>query len=173
MKIEINTQFYKEQSFYLSFVFFVFVLTIITLSFSFPYRAKLFPLMVGLGVFPIIIMDMLGKIFPTIATIIENIQKDKLFDTSKVKKEGIISADTPADVNAVDIRTLAKVFLWVWGFFILFCIFGYLISITVFMFGFLIFFSACRLVTAVEITTIFMLLAWLIFTHILNVPVIW
>ena len=155
MKIEINTQFYKDQSFYLSFVFFVFVLTIIILSFHFPYRAKLFPLMVSLCVFPIIIMDMLGKIFPAIAAIIENTQKNQLFDTSKIKKEEIISADAPTDFNAVDLRNLAKVFLWVCGFFILFCIFGYLISITAFMFCFLIFFSACRLVIAVEITAIF------------------
>ena len=174
MSVGTKRMFWRDPGFYFTLLLLSFVVLVIVLSFGFPYRAKLFPLIVGFGSLPLILVDVLGKIFPNIAEKMEVLRGGQVFDTSKLEAGGSIREDSVNEDEAqVDTRSLLKVFLWFSGCFVLFYFFGFLIAVVAFLFFFLKFFSSCRLITAVEITAAIGLTVWVIFTVVLKVPCVW
>ena len=175
MDVEIRAKFWQNPGFYLSLVFLAFVLVVIFLSLEFTYRARVFPLIVSFASLPLILADVLAKIFAGIDRRMQALQGDGLLDTSKIEV-GDSSTKDPADPGnseKVDTRTLLQLLLWFGGCFVLFSIFGYLFSVVVFLFFFLKFFCSCRLSTAVEITAGVAVPVWVIFSLCLNVPAFW
>ncbi|MFC1815348.1 hypothetical protein ACFL0M_05255 [Thermodesulfobacteriota bacterium] len=175
MDVEIRVKFWQNPGFYLSLIFLAFVVVVIVLSLDFTRRARVFPMIVSLASLPLILADVLAKIFAGINRKMEALQGDGLLDTSKIDT-GDSSSKAPAGAGnskKVDTRIFLRLFLWFGGCFALFCIFGYLIAVVVFLFFFLKFFCSCRLSTAIEITAGVAVPAWMIFSFFLKVPTFW
>jgi len=169
-----RSRFLGDAGFYLSLLLLAFVAIVLVLSFGFPYRAKLFPLIVGFGTLPLILVDLLGKIFPSVARKLDALRGGQVFDTSKLEAGGSVGENSgPDDAAQLDTGKLLKVCLWFSGCFVVFYFFGFLIAVVAFLFFFLKFFSSCRLTTAMEVTGAVGLAVWVIFTIVLDVPCFW
>jgi len=165
------SSFWKDPGFYLSFLFMTAVLVELTLCLDFPYRARLFPLIVGFICLALITLDLLGRIFPELAQRLDKLRGGQMLDISKMESErssGRDSADQES--HRFDYLSFLKIFLWFTGYFLLLPFIGYLFSIIIFLFLFLKFFSKCRLTTSIQITAGVALATWTIFSLILDVP---
>lgn len=165
------SKFWKDPGFYLSLLFITTVLVVIILSFDFPYRSKLFPLIVGFTCLLLISLDLSGRIFPQFAARLEKFKGGQMLDTSKMESErssGMIAAEE--GTTQFEFLRFLKIFLWFSGYFLLLHSIGYLFSIIIFLFLFLKFFSNCRLKTSIQVTAGVALATWVVFSLILDVP---
>ena len=171
MKAQNISKFWKDPGFYLSFLFITAVLVELTLCLGFPYRAKLFPLIVGSICLVLISLDLLGRIFPELAMRLDKFRGGQMLDISKMESERSSGRDS-ADQGSprFEYGKFLKISLWFTGYFILLPFIGYLFSIIIFLFLFLKFFSKCRLLTSIQITAGVALATWAIFSLILDVP---
>ena len=170
MNEEIRNKYWRDPGFYLSLLFMAYVVVLMVLSFGYPsYRARVFPLIVGFISLPMILVDVLGKIYPGIGKRMESLRGGKILETNNIEA----GSKERGDKEKLDTKTLLTLFFWFSGCFVLFFLFGYLISVAAFLFFFLKFFSSCRLVSAIEVTAAVTLVVFVIFTIVLDLPVIW
>jgi len=165
------SKFWKDPGFYLSCFFLEVIVLELVLCLDFPYRARLFPLIVGCICLGLITLDLLGRIFPGIALKLDKLRGGQILNVSRLESERS-AENSSADHGGpqLQLRRLVIIFLWFFGYFLLLPFIGYLFSVIIFLFLFLRFFSNCRLTTAVQITAGVSLATWVIFSLILDVP---
>jgi len=165
------SKFWQDPGFYLSLLFILTVVVEIVISLDFPYRAKLFPLIVGSFCLVLISLDLLGRIFPAVAGRLNQLRGGQMLDTGKMEAERSCGTNPEKEADArFDHFGFLKIFLWFSGYFLLLRYVGYLFSILIFLFLFLKFFSKCRWLTSVQVTAGVAMAAWAIFSLILDIP---
>ena len=167
MSPRIKPKFWQDLGLYFSVLLFIWIILVIVVGLDFPFRARLFPLIIGIIALPLIIVTILGRIFTGVSNRIEALRGSELFDTSGAQK---LMETTEVDKTQISYLTLLKIALWFSGGFILFYFLGYLPATIIFLFCFLRFYAHYRLKTCAAITGVLALAAWAIFTAFLRLP---
>jgi len=167
MSPRINPKFWQDLGFCFSVVLFIWIVLVIALSFDFPFRARLFPLIIGILALPLIIVTILGKIFVGVADKIKTVRGSTLFDTSAAQK---LMKTAETEKTEISYSTLLKIALWFLGAFVLYFFLGYLPATSIFLFSFLKFDARYSWKTCTAITGASAIVAWAIFTAFLNLP---
>lgn len=171
MKTPEISKFWQDPGFYLSLLFVTAVLVELALCLDFPYRARLFPLIVGFICLVLITLDLAGRIFPGMALRLDKFRGGQILDISKMESERASGKDSSGqEESRFQFLSFVKICLWFTGYFLLLPFIGYLFSIIIFLFLFLKFFSKCRLITSLQITAGAAFATWAIFSLILDVP---
>ena len=107
---------------------FVFVLFFVVISFSYEYKSRLIPLLVGSSTLVLVLAVLVNEIRPV--SILEKINVDWTKDL-----RGQVSA--PKIKEKVGTKKFLIIICWIFGFFLLIFLFGFHISIALFTFVFL------------------------------------
>lgn len=165
MPPRIKPKFWQNLGFYFSVVLLIWMILIIVLSFDYPFRARLFPLIIGVVGLPLIIITILGQIFAGVSDKVKAVKGSELFDTSEAEKFKTAEVKTK-----ISNPTLLKIALWFIGSFILYYFLGYLPGTIIFLFCFLRFYGQYSWKRCAAITGVSAIIAWAIFTAFLRIP---
>jgi len=165
--LSIKPGFWKNLGFYFSFLLFFWFVMIIIESFSYPLKAKIFPLSIAIVSLPLIIATLLGYMFEEIANKLESLKGSHLFDISSA--DGLKGKVLTSKKSEITASTLLNIASWFFGAAGLFYLLGFFPAMIIFLFSFLRFYSKHRLKICIGVTAAASLAAWVIFVSFLNI----
>lgn len=145
---------WRKGEFYLVVLLFAFILMVIIGALGFPYKAKIFPLLVGSAGLLLITTDILHMLIPQFGARFGSLRGGELFE---IGKGGRTEEAPPQKEKTARPRSILKTFLWFIGGFVAFYLFGYLLFSILFLFLFLKIYTSLSLIRSLEITAGFSL----------------
>ena len=159
---------WRKGELYLVVLLFAFTLMVVIGALEFPYKAKIFPLLVGSAGLLLITMDILHMLIPKFGVRFRSLRGGELFEIGKGERtEGA----PPQKKETARPRSILKTFLWFIGAFISFYFLGYLLFSIMFLFLFLKFYTSLSLIRSLEITVGFSLCLWMAFSLFLKLDI--
>lgn len=163
-----TAKFWRDPGLYFTGLLLVWIVLTIVVGLSFPYRARLFPQVVGVIGLVMILLVLLGSIFPSVSRGPESEgEDDRGAGKDEVEKKLQLAQAKEADISY---RTLLRLALWYCGCTLAFLLVGYLAGSALFLFLFLKCYGRYSLRRSIGITVLIVLPLWLIFTFFLDLP---
>ncbi len=161
-------KFWQDFGFYFALLLLIFVVIIFIATLGFSYRSALFPLVVCIGIVPLIILDIMARISTKVASKVELLSGGDIFDLSTIEK---VRSQGEADTEQVETKSprLLIVLSWLIGGLAVFYFVGYLPFIFLFVFCFLRFFASRRILPSFLFALGLSLITWVIFTLFLRI----
>lgn len=159
---------WRKGELYLVVLLFAFTLMVVIGALEFPYKARIFPLLVGSAGLLLMIMDILHMLIPKFGARFRSLRGGELFEIGKGQRT---EEAPPQKEETVRLISIVKTFLWFIGAFICFYVLGYLLFSIVFMFLFLKFYTSLSLIRSLEITIGFCLGLWMAFSLFLKLDI--
>ena len=159
---------WRNGEFYLVLFLFAFMLMIVLGAVGFPYKARIFPLLVGSAGLLLIITDILHILVPGFGRRFISLRGGELFELGKVEKKEEVASESEVKTHP---RRIMITFLWFVGGFIAFYVLGYLLFSVLFLFFFLVLYTSLSLIRSLEITSSFCLALWLAFSLFLKLEI--
>jgi putative tricarboxylic transport membrane protein len=160
-------QWWTSMGFYFSLLALAWFTAVIVLGFTYPSRAQLFPLSVGLFTLPLVALTVLGYLSPRVADALAAIKGSQLFDLSLA--DDLRATVGKVQKSKVDIGGFFTLALWFIGAGILFYVLGFLPGTAMFMFAFLKYYAKHDLKLCLTMTAVSSVTIWVIFSLCLGV----
>lgn len=160
--MEKEHRFWKDPEFYFSLLLFVLIVSIMALSTQLSTRARLLPLIVAIGIFPLSLANLIACLFPYL--------KPKL---NALKAGNFVSVkhDEPQEKEEKqrEITDFLKILLWFSGAYGVFLVAGYLPMVVLFSLSYLKFRIGFPWLNAVILTIVFAIGTWGVFSLVLGI----
>ena len=160
-------QYWTSLGFYFSLLVLAWFAAVVALGFTYPRRAQLFPLSVGLFTLPLVALTVLGYLSPRVADALGSIKGSQLFDLSLADE--LKATVGKAQKGKLNVGAFFTIVLWFLGAGVLFYTLGYLPGTAVFMFAFLKYYAGHGLKLSLALTAASSAAIWFIFSFCLGI----